>query len=69
MRRLRRRRPMRRHVLISDQSGAPIPDGHGAVVTIRFRDKRKGTRVLDLTDEEAECLGGRQVRRRGTRRN
>ena len=69
MRRPRRRRLMRRYVVISDQSGTPIPDGQGAVVTIRFRDKRKGTRVLDLTDEEAERLGGRQVRRRGTRPN
>lgn len=58
---------MRRAVVISDQSGAPIPDGTGAVVTIRFRDKRKGTRVLDLTDKEAERLGGRQAKRRGAR--
>jgi hypothetical protein len=56
-------------VVISDQSGTPIPEGRGAVVTIRFRDKRKGTRVLDLTDDEAERLGGRQVRRRGEQRN
>ena len=60
---------MRRHVVISDQSGTPIPDGQGAVVTIRFRDRRKGTRVLDLTDDEADRLGGRQIRRRGKRTN
>ncbi len=55
---------MRRHVLISDQSGLEIPEGHGAMVTIRSRDPRKGARILDLTDEEAERLGGRQERRR-----
>jgi hypothetical protein len=37
-------------------------------VTIRFRGQRKGTRVLDLTDDEPERLGGRQIRRLGKRR-
>ena len=55
---------MRRKVLISDQSGVEIPEGTGAVVTIRFRDRRKGVRVLDLTDAEAGRLGGRLARRR-----
>jgi hypothetical protein len=55
---------MRKKLLISDQSGAEIPDGTGAVVTIKFRDKRKGGRVLDLTDAEAERLGGRHAKRR-----
>jgi hypothetical protein len=59
---------VRKNVLISDQSGAAIPAGKGAVVTIRFRDQRKGVRVLDLTDEEAERLGGRHAKRRGARR-
>lgn len=57
---------VRRTVVVSDQSGASIPEGTGAVVTIRFRDKRKGTRVLDLTNEEAERLGGRHPKRRGS---
>jgi hypothetical protein len=38
--------------------------GTGAVVTIKFRDPRKDIRVLDLTDQEAERLGGRVGKRR-----
>ena len=54
-------------VLVSDMSGEEIPDGKGATVRITFRDARKGVRELDVTDEEAERLGGRQVARRGRR--
>jgi hypothetical protein len=46
-------------------SGSEIPDGKGATVRITFRDARKGVRELDVTDEEAEGLGGRSVARRG----
>ncbi len=56
---------MQKRVLISDQSGETIPEGTGATVTIRFHDRRKGARVLDLTDQEAERLGGRHAKRRG----
>ena len=52
-------------VRISDMSGAEIPDGKGATVRITFADARRGSRELDVTDEEAEKLGGRQVARRG----
>jgi hypothetical protein len=57
----------RRTVLVSDQSGEEIAEGKGATVTITFRDARKGTIVLDLTDAEAEKLGarGRKQARRG----
>ena len=55
----------RKTIRISDMSGAEIPDGKGAVVRITFNDARKGLRELDLTDEEAENLGGRAVARRG----
>jgi hypothetical protein len=48
-------------------SGSEIPDGKGATVRITFRDARKGVRELDVTDEEAEGLGGRSVARRGRR--
>jgi hypothetical protein len=48
-------------------SGEEIPDGKGATVRITFRDARKGVRELDLTDTEAERLGGRPVARRGRR--
>jgi hypothetical protein len=34
-------------------------------VRITFADARKGSRELDLTDAEAEALGGRSVARRG----
>jgi hypothetical protein len=56
---------MERKVLFSDKSGTEIAEGKGAQVTIKFRDARKGIRLIDLTDEEAEELGGRQVKRRG----
>lgn len=54
-------------VLVSDQSGQEIPEGEGATIRITFRDARKGVRELDVTDAEAEKIGGRQVRRRGRR--
>lgn len=57
----------RKTVMISDQSGAEIREGKGAKVTIKFDDLRKGARELDLTEEEAEKLGGRAVKRRGRR--
>jgi hypothetical protein len=50
---------------ISDMSGDEIPDGKGASVRITYHDARKGVRELDLTDAEAEKLGGRPVARRG----
>jgi hypothetical protein len=52
-------------VLVSDKSGQEIPEGRGARVRITFVDSRRGVRELDLTDSEAEALGGRQVARRG----
>jgi hypothetical protein len=55
----------RRTIRISDMSGEEIPEGKGATVRIAFNDARKGTRELDLTDAEAENLGGRLVARRG----
>jgi hypothetical protein len=54
-------------VLISDMSGSEIPDGKGATIRITFRDARKGVRELDVTDAEADRLGGRSVARRGRR--
>ena len=54
-------------MLVSDSSGETIPDGKGATVRITFVDARKGVRQLDLTDAEAEELGGRSVARRGLR--
>jgi hypothetical protein len=57
----------RKTVRVSDMSGEEIPDGKGAVVRITFQDARRGSKELDLTDSEAERLGGRQVARRGRR--
>jgi hypothetical protein len=54
-------------VLVSDMSGTEIADGKGATIRITFRDARKGVRELDVTDAEAEILGGRSVARRGRR--
>jgi len=55
----------RKTIRVSDRSGQEIPDGKGATVRITFTDARKGARELDLTDAEAESLGGRAVARRG----
>ena len=59
----------RKTVLVSDLSGMEIAEGKGAHVTIRFGDARKGTIVLDVTDDEGEELGqkGRKQARRGRR--
>lgn len=57
----------RKTVRVSDMSGEEIPEGKGAIVRITFADARRGSRELDLTDGEAENLGGRQVARRGRR--
>ena len=54
-------------IRVSDESGQEIPDGKGATVRITLADARKGIRELDLTDAEAERLGGRAVARRGRR--
>lgn len=55
----------RKQVYVSDKSGNEIVEGTGAVVTIKFNDAKKGVRVLDVTDAEAEELGGRPIKRRG----
>ena len=55
----------RKTVLVSDISGKEIAEGKGATVRITFRDARKGVRELDVTDDEAEKMGGRSVARRG----
>jgi hypothetical protein len=54
---------------ISDLSGKQIPEGKGATISIKFSDARKGTYLLDVTDQEAEELGekGRKQARRGRR--
>jgi len=52
-------------IRVSDMSGEEIPEGKGATVRITYKDARKGVRELDLTDDEAEQLGGRPVGRRG----
>ena len=59
----------RKTVLVSDLSGKEISEGKGATIRNTFHDARKGVRELDVTDEEAEELGGkgRAVARRGRR--
>jgi hypothetical protein len=57
----------RKTIFVSDLSGDEIPEGKGATIRITFHDARKGVRELDVTDEEAEKLGGRSVARRGRR--
>ena len=55
----------RKTIRVSDISGQEIQDGKGATVRITFADARRGSRELDVTDAEAEKLGGRVVARRG----
>jgi hypothetical protein len=55
----------RKVVRVSDMSGEEIPEGKGATVRVTYADARKGARELDVTDAEAEKLGGRSVARRG----
>lgn len=55
----------RKVVRVSDMSGEEIPEGKGATVRVTYADARKGARELDVTDTEAEKLGGRSVARRG----
>ena len=52
-------------VRISDISGVEIPEGKGATVRVTYVDARRGSRELDVTDAEADKLGGRPVARRG----
>ena len=54
-------------VLVSDMSGKEIPDGEGATVTVKFVDARRGTIVMDVTNEEGQEIGksGRKQARRG----
>ena len=59
----------RKTIMVSDLSGSEIQEGKGATVTIKFSDARKGTIVMDVTDQEAEEMGrqGRKQARRGRR--
>lgn len=57
----------RKTVRVSDISGEEIPDGRGVTVRITFADARRGSRELDVTDAEAEKMGGRRVARQGRR--
>jgi hypothetical protein len=54
-------------VFVSDLSGKPIEEAKAATINIKFADARKGTYVLDVTEDEAEELGrkGRKQARRG----
>lgn len=58
---------MKKWTRVSDLDGTEIPEGTGALITIRPVDGRKKQRELDVTDAQAEELGskGREVARRG----
>lgn len=55
----------KKQVFVSDMSNEEIPEGTGALVTIKYNNGKRGVRVLDVTDAEADALGGREVKRRG----
>jgi hypothetical protein len=50
---------------ISDLSGSEIADGRGATISIKFADARKGSYVLDVTDEKPRSLARKDASRRG----
>ena len=54
-------------IRVSDVPGVEIPEGKGAVVRVTFTDARKGVLSWDMTDAEADKLGGRKTARRGRR--
>lgn len=60
---------MRKTVIVSDMSGKEIEEGKGAILTLKFADRRKNDVVAELTDQEADALkassNGRTVQRRG----
>ena len=60
----------RKTIFVSDLSRKEIPEGKAAQITIKFADARKGTYVLDVTEDEAEDLGrkGRKQARQDRRR-
>jgi hypothetical protein len=57
----------RKTIFVSDLSGKEIPEGKAARISVTFTDARKGTYVLDVTEDEAEELGrkGKRQARRG----
>jgi hypothetical protein len=59
----------RKTVLVSDQSGDPVPDGKGAKIRITYTDARRGAHEADLTDDEAQAIASathaKPVARRG----
>ena len=55
----------RKQVVVSDLSRDPIPGGKGATLRISFADARKGSAVLDVTEEEAKSWRAREESRRG----
>jgi hypothetical protein len=57
----------KRTIFVSDLSGDQINEGKAARISINFQDARKGTYVLDVTEQEAEELGkkGTKQARRG----
>ena len=59
---------MERKVRYSDMSGEEIPEDTGARVRIMFFDRRIPDRRLDVTQAEAEALGGTPVDIRPDRR-
>jgi hypothetical protein len=54
-------------IVVSDLSGKEIPEDKAARISVTFSDARKGTYVLDVTEDEAEELGrkGKRQARRG----
>jgi hypothetical protein len=52
-------------IRVSDLSGVEIPEGKGRWSGSASRARGKGVREVDLTDAEADKLGGRKTARRG----
>jgi hypothetical protein len=48
--------------IISDLSGKPVDERSAATLTVRWADGRKGTAVLDITEQEADEFASKGVR-------
>jgi hypothetical protein len=48
--------------IVSDLSGKRVDERNAATLTVRWADGRKGTAVLDITEQEADEYAAKGVR-------
>lgn len=57
----------RKTVLVCDNCGKEVGEGHGAALRLTYADARRGAKAADLCDDCAGNLPGRPAARRGRR--